>query len=142
KTLLLIEVARALSSGELRASETLTRESVDTVADSGLWQHLQQDHVSVADAAAFIGAVSDNLATNVLLRRVGLDRMERTARDLDLETVRLLDRVRDVRGPEDPPALSVGNAADLTQLMETLHAGRAYSETVSRQVLHWLRAGT
>lgn len=142
KILLLIEVARGLASGELDPSEPVTRCADDAVADSGLWQHLSSDTLPMIDAAALIGATSDNLATNVLLRRIGLGRVDRVADDLGLSSTRLLDRVRDLRTKDDPPALSTGSAAELTRLLRRLSTGLVYSPGVSRQVLEWLSWGT
>ncbi|HEY9471910.1 MAG TPA: serine hydrolase [Propionibacteriaceae bacterium] len=142
KILLLIEVARGLASGELDPARLLTRCADDAVADSGLWQHLSSDTLPIVDVAALIGAMSDNLATNVLLREIGLSRVDRVADDLGLASTRLLDRVRDVRTKDDPPALSTGSAADLAQLLGQLSTGQVYSPEVSRQVMEWLSWGT
>jgi len=110
KVLLLLEAARAIDEGDLDPVELLRREPEDTVADSGLWQDLGVDALPAADVAALIGAHSDNLATNVLLRRIGLDAVPR------LEHTALHDRVRDARGPSDPPRLASGTAAELARL--------------------------
>ena len=139
KLLLLLEVA----GGGCPADELLPRSSVPPVGDSGLWQHLSHvDALTAHDAAALVGAVSDNLATNVLLHRVGLAAVDRLAASLGLSATRLHDRVRDVRGPDDPPTLSTGTAAELSALLADLHGGRAVSPEASAQVLRWLAAGT
>src|SRR5690606_33690117 len=65
----LIGRARRLAAGVLDAAERLARTPDDAGADSGVWQHLATDVLAVSDAAAFIGVVSDNLATNVRLTR-------------------------------------------------------------------------
>jgi beta-lactamase class A len=54
----------------------------------------------------------------------------------------LLDRVRDDRGSEHPPTLSVGTAADLADLMARLHRGQVLDQHASTTVLRWLRANT
>jgi beta-lactamase class A len=127
KVFLLLEVARALD-----LDEPLTRTPDDAVADSGLWQHLAVDTLPAGDLAALVGAVSDNLATNVLLRRVGLVAVQRTTRELGLTDSALHDRVRDHRTAEHPPALSTATAAELTQLFMGLDT----------RVLGWLALGT
>ncbi len=87
KLLLLVEVARSLD-----LAEPLTRLPEDAVADSGLWQHLAVDTLAAGDLAALVGAVSDNLATNVLLRRVGLEAVVASAFGLDPLAHALPDR--------------------------------------------------
>ena len=138
KVLLLIEVARQIEAAVLDPRETLSRESVGQVADSGLWQHIEIVSLTIPDLAILIGSVSDNLATNVLLARVGLRAVDETRDAIGLRTTRLLDYVRDERGADDPVALARGSAAELSELMERLGEGGVVSAEVSRMVLDWL----
>jgi beta-lactamase class A len=124
KLLLLVEAARAIEEGDLDPAEPLGRTGDDDVADSGVWQDLGVPALPAADVAALVAAVSDNLATNVLLRRLGLDAVAGTARALGLRHSVLHDRVREVRGPDDPPRLSSAAAGELTDLLAAIHGGR------------------
>jgi beta-lactamase class A len=131
KLLLLAEVDRAFAAGELDPAAPLARAPEDAVADSGLWQHLRAGALPAEDLAVLVGSVSDNLATNVLVRAVGLGAVTVTATRLGLHATTLHDRVRDVRGPGDPPALATGTAGELSGLMPRL----------SERVRGWLAAG-
>ncbi|MCS5715917.1 class A beta-lactamase-related serine hydrolase [Herbiconiux sp. CPCC 205716] len=158
KVLLLIEVAARISARDGSSTESrprpvrpgpgaealsiLNRTAGDEIADSGLWQHLQVPALPVSDLAALIGATSDNLATNVLLRRIGLDTVRARAESLGLRRTLLLDIVREERGPDDAPQLSVGSARELAILFGRLHAGTVVDETTSRLVRGWLSLGT
>lgn len=142
KLLLLAEVARQLDSGDLAEDALLTRTPELEVADSGLWQHLRADSLSVTDLAVLVAAVSDNLATNVLLDHVGLDNVTRLTHKLRLTNTALLDYVRNERTPIDPPTLSVGSAAALSQLMVQMSAEDLVSASVSRRMSDWLLLGT
>jgi beta-lactamase class A len=124
KLLLLVEAGRAIEEGDLDPGELLERTGADAVADSGVWQDLGVAALPAADVAALIGAASDNLATNVLLRRLGLDAVAATAAALGLERTALHDRVRDTRAPGDPPRLSSAAAGELTRLLAHILAGR------------------
>jgi len=124
------------------ALSILNRTAQDSVGDSGLWQHLQVPALPVSDLAALIGATSDNLATNVLLRRIGLDAVRSRAESLGLRRTLLLDIVRDVRGPDDAPQLSVGSARELATLFRSLERGEVVDETTSRLVTGWLSLGS
>lgn len=139
KVLLLLEVARLLESGELDGSQQLVPRQEDLVADSGLWRHLSTAELEVVDCAALVGAFSDNLATNVLLRRVGGARaVEETAVSAGIDDVALHGPVRDVRGPGDPPTLSTGSAAGLASIAARLSRGALVSAAVSERVIGWL----
>ncbi|MES1170030.1 MAG: serine hydrolase, partial [Leifsonia sp.] len=110
----------------------------DAVGDSGIWQHLQAPSLPVADLASLVGATSDNLATNVLLRQVGLDSVRTRTESLGLLRTALLDLVRDSRGPDDAPQLSVGSAAELSWLFGALARGEVVDQLTSSRVLGWL----
>ncbi|HSP53229.1 MAG TPA: serine hydrolase [Cryobacterium sp.] len=139
--LLLIEVAARLRDADFGAYTILDRTVADSVAGSGLWQHLQAPSLPVADLAAMIGATNDNLATNVLLRAVGLDAVRARAEQLGLSRTALLDRVRDRRGPDDAPQLSVGSAKELTWLFTALARGEVIDAEASERVIGWLSLG-
>ncbi|WP_040159120.1 serine hydrolase [Nigerium massiliense] len=140
KVFLLIEAARALEAGEADADEPLRWDDDEYVEDSGLWYRLRQRTLPLADVLALIAAVSDNLATNVAVRRFGIDAIARTTRGLGVTASGLLDRVRSERTPAMPPTLSRGCAAELSHVFALLHRGEAVSSGVSDAVLHWLAA--
>lgn len=141
KLLLLLEAARQIDDGVIRPDEVVDRTDADTVGDSGLWQHLTVPALSVADLAVLVASVSDNLATNVLLRRLGIEAVRATTARLGLSATGLHDRVRDARGATDPPMLSTGSAAELAGLLRAMSVGEAVSASVSSQVLGWLATG-
>jgi beta-lactamase class A len=142
KIFLLLEVARQIEGGELGADEVLERRPDEWVEDSGVWHLLAQPQLSVGDLAVLVGAFSDNLATNVLVRRVGIPAVRRTSERLGCRRSALLDRVRLERTPDLPPTLSVGTADELSEVMVRLHHRTAVSPGVSDQVLRWLAANT
>ena len=92
----------------------------------------------IADLAALVGATSDNLATNVLIRHIGLESVRARTETLGLTRTALLDLVRDHRGPDDAPQLSIGSAKELTWLFASLARGEIVSPEVSQRVVGWL----
>ncbi|MBG6212530.1 MAG: class A beta-lactamase-related serine hydrolase [Cryobacterium sp.] len=142
KVLLLIEVAARLNDAEFGLATMLERSSADAVSDSGVWQHLQIARLGVADLAALVGATSDNLATNVLIRTVGLHSVRARTEQLGLSRTALLDLVRDKRGPDDAPQLSVGSAKELTWLFTALARGEIVDAETSARVIGWLSLNT
>lgn len=142
KILLLIEVSARLTERTVSDFAIADRTAHDAVADSGIWQHLQAPAFPIADLAALVGATSDNLATNVLLREVGLDAVRSRTERLGLVRTALLDRVRDLRGPDDAPQLSVGSTAELAWLFQALANGHIIDPVTSQRVLSWLSLNT
>jgi beta-lactamase class A len=137
KVLLLIEVSARITARDFAGYGILDKPR-DAVADSGLWQHLQAPALPVADLAALVGATSDNLATNVLLGQVGLDAVRARTESLGLARTALLDLVRDNRGPDDAPQLSVGSTAELAWLFSALFRNQVVDHVTSQRVLGWL----
>ncbi|WP_460572374.1 serine hydrolase [Humibacter soli] len=138
KVLLLVEVAARLESRETSPLSLVDRLHTDAVGSSGIWQHLAVPSLPLADLAALVGATSDNLATNVLLRRIGLDSVGARTQELGLTRTALLDLVRDHRGPDDAPQLSVGSAKELTWLFSALARGEVVDARTSKRVVGWL----
>lgn len=138
KLLLLIETAEQLTAGRIDATEVLSRTAEDAVADSGLWQALAVHQLPLLDVAALVGATSDNIATNVLLRRIGLPAVAGCAQRMGLQHTALHDRVRNARAPSDPPRLSSGCARELAVVMRSIARGDGLEAAVSEQVSRWL----
>jgi beta-lactamase class A len=138
----LVDLAARSASGELAPELLLDRRVAAPVHDSGVWQHLLVDRLPMADVAVLVAAVSDNLATNVLLEVLGLDRVQQRAADLAPGGSMLHDAVRDERGPDDAPMLSSGCARDWARFFAALHRDELVSAEVSAQVRGWTAAST
>ncbi|MFI7462206.1 serine hydrolase [Nonomuraea sp. NPDC049646] len=87
---ILLEYARQAAAGEVDRTERLTVTAADK--DGGIGTSGCADDVSLTlrDLAHFMMSMSDNAATDVLLRRVGLDRVNATLEDLGLRRTRLI----------------------------------------------------
>ncbi|MEV5987873.1 serine hydrolase [Streptomyces sp. NPDC052051] len=136
KLLLLAEVARGLTGGTLEADEPVALLDEDYCAGSGLLAKLSARQWTVSDLARLTAAVSDNTATNALLRRVGLDRVNKGAAELGLTQTRILDFIREPRLPEHPPTFAVGTARELAALTQQIAGPAAWA----RLMLGWMAA--
>ncbi|MGV8858464.1 serine hydrolase [Rhodoglobus sp.] len=142
KILLLIEVSARFDQREFAPYGILDKVPGSSVGAAGLWQHLQAPSLPVADLAALVGATSDNLATNILLRLIGLDAVRARTESLGLTKTALLDLVRDNRGPDDAPQVSVGSTLELSWLFGALARGEIINSIASQRVLGWLSLNT
>jgi beta-lactamase class A len=138
KLLLLAEIARAWCRGELDPDERIDVLDDDRCGGSGLIAWLSPRAWTIADLVRLTAAVSDNTATNVLLRRVGLDRVNRHAQTLGLRETTVLDRIREPRLPRHAPTFARGTARELAALA-TRVAGH---EDWARLMLGWLASNT
>ncbi len=75
-------------------SEPLTLQVEDMVDGSGILQHLSPGlSLSIKDVMTLMIIVSDNTATNMILRQVGIPRVNRFIQSLGLSQTRLLKRI-------------------------------------------------
>lgn len=142
KILLLVTVAEQIEHGVLDPAELLRPTEDVMVADSGILQFFSDAEQRVDDLAVLVGAVSDNLATNLLITRVGLDAVRATSARLGVTAGALHDLVRDRRRVGDPPYLSTGAAGEWAALFERLAGGRLSEPAVDARVRRWLAANT
>lgn len=135
---LLIEAAVRLADGRLDADEPVDIDEDARLTDSGIWRHLQSQTLRVGDLPVLSAAVGDTAATNALIKRIGLravhDRMTR----LGFKRTALLDRHRDVRGPDDAPHVALGSTHELAIIFSRLVNSQIVDPFVSMQVAEWL----
>jgi beta-lactamase class A len=139
--LLLIEVSARLSARDESGFGILDK-PVERVAGTGIWRHMQAPALPVIDLAVLVGATGDQLATNQLIARVGLDAVRARAESLGLKRTALLDIARDSRGPDDAPQFSVGSTVELAHVFSLLARDEIVDVPTSRRVKAWLALGS
>ncbi|MFE7133970.1 serine hydrolase [Streptomyces sp. NPDC057638] len=146
KLLLLAEVARRLETGELGADEPVPLTAEDTVHGTGLIHRLSGQVWTVGDLCWLTASVSDNTATNALLRLVGRTATSALAERLGAGGLVIHDRVRDERGtsqrPEVPPLFATGTARDLAAIVAHAARDTLHSPGTSGRLLRWMYANT
>lgn len=141
KIFLLHAALRMRESGELRLDERLTRTAAERVHESGLWYLLDQPDLTIHDIGMLIGAFSDNYATNVLISRVGLDRVAEEITALGYTDSALHDFLRWPRPAGAPARLSSGTAGELSDYMARLSRDELFDSSTSEIMRRWLGAG-
>ena len=88
---LLIELFRQDAAGQLSLATRVPVRKADRTGGSGLLLNLGDgtSELSLGDLAMFMITVSDNTATNLLIDRVGMDRVNTTMRELGVPAVKL-----------------------------------------------------
>ncbi|WP_326829781.1 class A beta-lactamase-related serine hydrolase [Streptosporangium sp. NBC_01810] len=138
KLLLLAVLARGITEGELDPTEIVELREDDRCGGSGLLGVLSGRRWAIGDLAVLTASVSDNTATNALLRRLGLDRVAEGAAALGFARTRILDRIREPRLPSHPPTFAVGTAGELARFAAGLDGRREWT----RLLLGWMASNT
>jgi beta-lactamase class A len=88
---ILIELFRRADSGDLKLTERMPLRAADQVGGSGLMQYFTDrgSEFSLEDLAIPMIVLSDNTATNMLIDRLGMDRVSKTMADLGAPQTRL-----------------------------------------------------
>lgn len=143
KVLLLGEVARRLADGTLAADQPVELLDPDReVGGTGLLGQLSPRWWTVADLATAVAAVSDNAATNALLRLVTLDAVQDLARHTGLRDTTVHDRIRAERGPGVPETFATGTARELCAFLADVAAGTWQTPRACALLRNWLAGNT
>ncbi|MET8909573.1 serine hydrolase [Micromonospora sp. NPDC004551] len=143
KVLLLGEVARRLADRTLEAGQPVELLDEDReVGGTGLLGRLSPRWWTVADLATAVATVSDNAATNALLRLVTLDAVQNLARDAGLRNTSVHDRIRAERGPGVPETFATGTAGELCAFLAEVAQGTWQNPQACRLLRGWLAGNT
>ena len=141
KVFLLHTALQMYRDGTLDLEERLHRRPSERVDESGIWYLMEQDDLSIFDVALLIGAFSDNFATNVLIRRVGLENVADQVEKLWYGNSGLHDFLRWPRPAKAPRTLSTGTAAELSDFMARHAKDEFWDESTNEVFRRWLGAG-
>ncbi|MBC8142880.1 MAG: serine hydrolase [Armatimonadetes bacterium] len=142
KAVIVAELFAQAEAGRLSVSDTVTLSEGDKVAGSGVLASLSAGHTfTLAELAYLAIAVSDNSASNAVLRAVG---------GVDVINARLYDEwnmpdtvlhrpIKFHLSPGDAPHTATGEPRDMAFFMNAIAHGELHSEAVSRSVAHLLQ---
>jgi beta-lactamase class A len=137
---ILIELHRQAAAGTLKLTETLPITNRQQVGGSGVLFHFAEggSQLSLHDLSILMIALSDNTATNLLIERLGMDRINQTIVDLGLPGIKLQRKMIDLaamaRGAEN-----IATPREAARLLELLAQGKVINTEVSAAVLKTLR---
>jgi beta-lactamase class A len=137
KLAILYELFRQAGEERLALDETLPLDRTHAVT-GGLLYELGTPALSLRDLAVAMIVLSDNTAANVLIDRLGADRINASLRELGLQDTHLRRRMIDLeaaqRGDEN-----VATAREVASLLEWLHQGRGLTPRSRAELLDILR---
>ncbi len=139
KVLIMIEAFRQVAEGRLRLDETLALDPSHQVRGSGVLRDFAPGaRLTLHDAIVLMMIVSDNVATNMVIDRVGLAAIERAAERMGLRATRLMAPLHFDR---HPPEFGVSRTTgrELGGLVERLARGEAVDPGSDAQMLAIMR---
>lgn len=139
KLLVLCEAYRQFEQGSLSKEELIPVRREDRVPSCGAAAYLHDGiALTVKDLCVLMIILSDNTATNILIRKLGMDCINRTARELGFEKTRLnrllFDSGASAAGIENQFAPS-----EIGRFYELLWRGELVSADASREMLEILK---
>lgn len=133
---ILVEVFRQLEAGEAGEDEPFTIRREDKLPSCGALNYLHTGlTVTLMDLAVLMIILSDNTATNLLIRRLGMDRIGRTMEELLGMRV---TRLRRLLFDSEAAARGVKNTISPTEigrLLAGLYRGEVVSPAASARML-------
>ena len=134
----MIEVFRAAEVGELRLDEIHALRDWERLPSCGTLKAMHEGiEMTLLDLVKLMIIVSDNAATNILIRRVGIENVNKTLRSLGLEKTTLRRLLFDSEASRRGVANHI-TAGEMGALLEMLWRGEIVSPEASRAMMEIL----
>lgn len=140
KVPVLVSLYQKVADGEASLSDRITYREDHQVLGSGVLIHMTPGaEMTVRDAATLMIIISDNVATNMMIDLIGIDRVNATMRSLGLRKTTLFVRLGDPAAGLDARKMNVSTAGEMTRLFELIARHEAVSAEASEDMLRILR---
>jgi beta-lactamase class A len=130
----MVEIYRKIDAGELALDDSWTLTDDDRVGGSGVLNQMRSGTaITLYDLIYLMISISDNLATDVLINKAGLEAINRTMADLGMKNSRLVSTIRshfeELRSPNAMPTeLGAATPNDYAGAIAAILDGKAASE--------------
>ena len=136
---IMVEAFRQFESGELNPLATYRIKPEDKMPSCGALNRMHDGlEVTLRDLVELMIVLSDNSATNILIDRLGIDRVNATMEAQGLKVTRLRRKLFDRAGMEAGLSNHVC-AREIGILLERMYAGTLVSPEASAEMLEILR---
>ncbi|HJS72895.1 MAG TPA: serine hydrolase [Vicinamibacteria bacterium] len=124
----LVELMRQVDAGEQNLDEIVTMKASDVVPGSGVLQQLTPGSVSMTlrDVATLMVTVSDNTATNMIIDRVGMPKVNAEMARLGVPSTKLQRKMQDRKAWEENRE-NLSTPDEQARLLELLYKGEVLS---------------
>lgn len=139
KIAILAELLQQAEQGKLDLGEIYTLQSSDLVGGSGISFAFTPGvtKLTLRDVAALMISVSDNSMTNVLIDRVGMDKVNALLDSLGLAHTRLRRKMMDLKAAAEGRE-NISTPHEMAQLLEALYRGKVLNKEFTEDFFHLL----
>ena len=132
KICVLAELYRQAQQGQLKLTDIYTVNATDLVQDSDIMGGLTPGvtKITLRDLATMMVAVSDNSATNVLIDRVGMEKVNAFLDSLGLTHTRLRRKMMDLKAAAEGRE-NISTPAEMMTLLEALYRGKVLNKEMT-----------
>jgi beta-lactamase class A len=132
---ILVELMRQVDAGEQNLDEGVTLAASDIVPGSGVLQQLTPGKVSLSlrDVATLMVTVSDNTATNMVIDRVGMAKVNAEMVRLGIPSTKLQRKMQDRTAWEENRE-NLSTPDDQARLLELLYKGEILSSKSREEI--------
>lgn len=136
KVFILAELYRQIHEGKIDSNEILKYNEENYVVGSGVLRSLDPGvEMTAKSVATLMIIISDNIATNMLIERLGVDNINKTCRDLGLNDTVLHNKI-DFRTYDK---LGTTTPRDYGKFFEMLYKKELWSKEVSEEMIGILK---
>lgn len=133
----MVEIYRRVDAGELSLDEPWTLTEDDRVRGSGVLTHMRAGaRITFEDLMYLMISISDNLATDVLIKRAGVEAVNRTMADLGMKNSHLGGTLRMMFDEAAEPSAATPNdyAGAIAAILDGRAASAASCEAMTKML--------
>jgi len=139
KVPIMVEVFRQIDAGEFGLHDRIELKESDKVVGSGVFRDMEAGlNPTIHDVLLLMIIVSDNTATNMLIDKVGRERINATMQEFGFSSINIVNKIDFEAMDGDNRKLAIASPWDLMRIMDKIVRKEMISAEASEAMLHIL----
>lgn len=136
KIFILVELFNQINSGKINRKDELTYLDKHYVNGSGIMRYLSKNiKLPIIDIATLMMIISDNVATNILIDFLGIDKINKTIQDIGCKDTKLFSKFESVENE----AFSETTAYDYYLVWKKLNNCELFNKKITQEIINMLK---